>query len=310
MTVASTTLGIDVSQGRLDVYAHPQGRYRRFANDEEGIAEVVALALELGAFVVLEATAPMDRALLLALGKAGVIHHRANPRMSREFARSLGLLAKTDKVDARVLALYGASVPLRPTPPVSEQRLHLQDLVARRDQLVEMRKQEKTRLKSLPNPGLAKSLEAVIACLDKEILAIEAQIEAVVAADPELARQARLLRSAPGIGPATVGVLLANLPELGQVRRRAIAALVGLAPVACDSGKMRGRRRIWGGRKRVRDALYIAALSASRSDLYRPGYKAMRAAGKPAKLALIAVARKLLVALNASMRDDSTFQPA
>lgn len=308
MTIASTTLGIDVSQGRLDVHAHPQGRYRRLANNEAGIAELVALALELGAFVVLEATAPMDRALLLALGEAGVAHHRANPRMSREFARSLGLLAKTDKVDARVLALYGASVPLRPTPPVSEQRLHLQDLVARRDQLVEMRKQEKTRLKSLPNPRLAQSLEVVIDCLSAQVQAIQAEIDAVVAADAELDRQAKLLRSAPGVGPATVGVLLANLPELGQVRRRAIAALVGLAPIACDSGKMRGRRRIWGGRKRVRDALYMAALSASRSDLYSPVYKAMRAAGKPPKLALIAVARKLLVALNAAMREGSTFQ--
>lgn len=310
MTIASTTLGIDISQGALDVYVHPQGRYRRFANKEKGIAEIVELALELGSFVVLEATSPMDRALLKALGEAGVVHHRSNPRMAREFARSLGLLAKTDKVDARMLALYGASVELRPTLPVSEQRLYLQDLVARRDQLVEMRKQEKTRLKALPSPRLIQSLEAMIACLSAQIQAIEAEISAAVAQDRELARQAELLRSAPGIGAVTAGVLLANLPELGQVHRRAIASLVGLAPIACDSGKLRGRRRIWGGRKRVRDALYMAALTASRSALYRGGYQAMRAAGKPAKLALIAVARKLLVALNATMRDQVRFKSA
>jgi transposase len=310
MTISSTTLGIDVSQGTLDVYVHPQVRRRRVANNGSGIAEIVTLALELGGFVVLEATSPMDRSLLKALGEAGVVHHRANPRMAREFARSLGLLAKTDKVDARMLALYGASVELRPTAPVSEQRLYLQDLIARRDQLVEMRKQEKTRLKALPSPRLAHSLEAVISCLGVQIQAIEAEIATATTSDPELACQVELLRSAPGVGAVTAGVLLANLPELGQVHRRAIAALVGLAPIACDSGKLRGRRRIWGGRKRVRDALYMAALTASRSELYRPGYQAMRAAGKPAKLALIAVARKLLVALNAAMRDQVRFRSA
>jgi transposase len=307
MTIDRSVLGIDVSGKRLDAHAHPDGRVRGFANDAQGIARLLAWAVELGAFVVLEATAPWDQPLLRALEASGLGFHRANPGRARDFARSLGLLAKTDKVDARMLALYGSSVPLEPTAPVAPERLALQGLTARRDQLVEMRKAERTRAKAELDPFLAESLRAVIALLDEHIRQVERRIE-VLLEKPLLERDHAILRSAPGVGPVAASILLANLPELGQVDRRQIAALAGLAPIARDSGLFRGRRHVQGGRKRVRDALYMAALSAIRTAPWKAVFDAMTAAGKPAKLVIVAVARKLLVALNAAIRQQRPFQ--
>lgn len=303
MTIDRTTLGIDISGAHLDVFAHPSGQFRRLANTGEGVAALVAWGGELEAFVVLEATAPWDQALIRALEAAGVVFHRANPRRARDFARSMGLLAKTDAVDARMLALYGARLPLRPTPPVGAERLALQGLVARRDQLVEMRKTERVRLKTARDAVVIDSLQAVIALLDAQIRELERRIAVAAQAGPDLARDAAVLRAAPGIGPVAASVLLAALPELGKVDRRAIASLAGLAPVARDSGLMRGRRSVQGGRKRVRDALYMAALAAVRAGPWKTAFQTMKAAGKPPKLALIAIARRLLVALNAAVRD-------
>lgn len=303
MTIDRTTLGIDISGARLDVFAHPSGRFRRLANTGEGVADLVAWAIAQDAFVVLEATAPWDQALIRALETAGVAFHRANPRRARDFARSVGLLAKTDAVDARMLALYGARLPLRPTPRVAPERLALQGLVARRDQLVEMRKAERVRLKTACDAAVIDSLKTVIALLDAQIRQLERRIAATAQADPDLARDAAVLRAAPGVGPVAASVLLAALPELGKVDRRAVASLAGLAPVARDSGLMRGRRCVQGGRKRVRDALYMAALAAVRTEPWKATFLAMKAAGKPPKLALVAIARKLLVALNAAVRE-------
>jgi transposase len=192
---------------------------------------------------------------------------------------------------------------------LAPEREELQFLVARRDDLVEMRKAERTRLKAPLPVWLVASLTRLIDCLTAEIADIETRIEALVSSSPILQDDTRILASAPGIGPVTASVLLARLPELGTTDRRAICALAGLAPIACDSGAMRGKRRIWGGRKRVRDALYMAALAAARRGPLREAYQKLRQAGKPPKLALIAIARKLLVALNAAMRDRKPFQP-
>lgn len=206
-----------------------------------------------------------------------------------------------------MLALYGAGVALRPTLPVAPERLELQTLSARRDQLVEMRKGERIRLKGVTDPVVIDSIGAMLAVLDDQIRALERRIAACVARSADLTRDAVIVRSAPGVGPVCTGVLLAALPELGRVDRRAIAALAGLAPVARDSGLLRGQRRVQGGRKRVRDALYMAAVSAVRTAPFQADYARMRANGKPPKLALIAIARKLLVALNAAIRDQRTF---
>jgi transposase len=304
MSLHPITLGIDVSGAHLDVYAHPEGRARRLANTPQGIAALTAWAAELGAFVVLEATAPFDQPLIRALEAAGLIFHRANPRRARDFARSAGLLAKTDAVDARMLALYGAGLPLRPTASLSPRRLALQGLVARRDQLVEMRKAERVRLKTASDPVVGESLKTVLTLLDEQIGRLERHIDETIAADAALDRDRAVLRVAPGIGPVAASVLLAILPELGQLDRRAIAALAGLAPIARDSGLMRGRRCVQGGRKRVRDALYMAALAAVRTGRWKTLFQTMKTAGKPPKLALIAIARKLLVTLNAALRQQ------
>jgi transposase len=304
VTLAQPTLGIDISGKRLDAHAHPDGTARSFANDAEGIKALVAWARALGAFVVLEATAPWDQPLIRALEASHLRFHRANPGRARDFARSAGLLAKTDAVDARMLALYGASLPLAPTAPVEPARLRLQHLTARRDQLVDLRKIERTRLKAGLDPLLADSVKAVTAVLDAQIRKLDQLIVQTVQADADLRRRQIRLRSVPGIGPLAASILMANLPELGQANRRQIAALAGLAPIARDSGLMRGKRHVQGGRKRVRDALYMAALSAIRAPVWKDAFQAMVTRGKPPKLALVAIARKLLVALNAMIRDQ------
>jgi len=309
MTIAKTVLGIDVSKANLDVAARPSGRAGRYANTADGIARVVALAREQGAFVVLEATAAWDRALMLALETAEVPYHRANPGRARAFARATGLLAKTDQVDAGMLAKYGSALDLPPAPPADPNRMRLQALSVRRDQLVEMRKAERIRLKALPDPEAAESLRAMLAFLGGQIADFDARIRKLTAHAQDLARDGAILRSAPGVGPVCASVLLACMPQLGRVDRRAIASLAGLAPVARDSGLLRGARHVQGGRKRVRDALYMAALAAIRSEAFRPRYERMRQAGKPAKLALVAIARQLLVALNAAIRDQKPFSP-
>jgi len=300
-------MGIDVSKTRLDVFCGPS-LAKALANDGGGVEKAVALAASLGAFVVLEATGGYEEALCLGLEAAGIGYHRANPRKAREFARSAGFLAKTDRIDARMLAAYGTALDLEPSQPRSAACRALKALVGRRDQLVELRKIERTRLAEPTQAWLAESLRAVIDLLSEQIGAVEARIRACIQADEDLRQAALIVRSAPGIGPVAAGVLLADMPELGRKDRRAVAALAGLAPLACDSGAFRGRRRIWGGRKRVRDALYMAALAASRSPAFKAGYQKLIAAGKPPKLALIAVARKLLVALNAAMRTKTPFR--
>lgn len=305
MTMPQTTLGIDVSGARLDAHLHPAGRTRSFANSPTGVAALIAWASELDAFVVLEATAPWDQPLIRALEQADRPFHRANPKRARDFARSLGALAKTDAVDARMLALYGARLPLARTASVAPERLALQGLNSRRDQLVEMRKAERIRLKGVFDPVLIDSLKAVIAVLDVQIQALERRIAETVERSADLAREAAVLRSAAGVGPVCAAVLLAALPELGQVDRRAVASLAGLAPVARDSGLFKGKRHVQGGRKRVRDALYMAALAAIRIGRWKQAYDRLRTLGKAPKAAIVAVARKLLVALNAAVRDQT-----
>ncbi len=304
MMMPHTTLGIDISGSFLDAHTHPTGQARRFANAEAGIAALIAWADELKAFVVLEATAPWDQPLIRALEAAEMTFHRANPRRTRDFARAMGLLAKTDAVDARMLALYGAHVPLSATAPVAPERLELQSLNSRRDQLVEMRKAERIRLKGVSDPVVTDSLNAVITLLDGQIRQLERRIAEAVKASDTLAAQATVLRSAAGVGPVCASVLMATLPELGRVDRRAIAALAGLAPVARESGLLKGKRHVQGGRKRVRDALYMAALAAIRTGRWKQAYDHLRTLGKAPKAAIVAVARKLLVALNAAIRDN------
>ena len=301
MSLHRNVLGVDVAGGWIDVFDASNKRSIRIMN--EGIGAFAA-SLPADAFVVFEATGGHERLLMEALGNAGIRHVRMNPRHVREFARATGRLAKTDKVDAHVLAEMGCVLDLRPTERVDDGRLRLAELVGRRDNIVAAITAETQRLAMARDPFVRRD----IGVLRGRRAAIEKEIAGHISSQQALAEEAARLRTAPGIGPAIAAVLLARLPELGRLDRRAIASLAGLAPHACDSGQRRGRRHVWGGRADVRRALYLAAFVASR---YNPALKAVRermqAAGKPAKVAILAVARKLLTILNAMVRDQRNF---
>lgn len=307
MTLPRVVLGVDVAKDWIDVFALPTGRRQRVATTKTALANFAKTAA--GAFVVFEASGGYERALAAALGQAGVPFARVNPRQARDFARATGRLAKTDRVDAEILARMGQALDLAPTPPEEPDRARLADLIARRDDLGGMIRAEKNRAATARHPWIARHIARIIRVLERHLAAIEAEIAALLAACERLNAEARRLRSAPGVGPLVSATLVARLPELGRLDHRRIAALAGLAPHACDSGLSRGKRHIWGGRAAVRRALYIAAFVASCRD---PRFKAFRqrlqAAGKPMKVALTACARKLLTILNAMVRSGHDYR--
>ncbi|WP_413206511.1 IS110 family transposase [Rhodospirillum sp. A1_3_36] len=275
-------------------------------NSSDSIAPLVEAWRGRNLLVVFEATGVYDQTLARALHDAGIRYTRVNPQRARDFARACGRIAKTDALDARMLATYGRALELEETVPPSASRQRLRDVATRRDQLVAIRAQEKTRA-SESDGWTAEHIGHHIDFLSDEIVALDKEIQRTVKADDALRKAAPLLRSAPGIGPVAACFLLATLPELGRLSPKALGALAGLAPMNVDSGQFRGKRMIKGGRKRVRDALYMAALGAIRckkDSLFKTLYERLRSKGKPAKLALIAVARKLLTTLNAMVRDE------
>lgn len=310
MTIAPVVIGIDVSKHHLDLFDFARARAEQCPNSCEAVAALAARFAAVDAFVVFEATGCYDRQLRLALAAVGVRFARVNPRRARDFARAAGFLAKTDRLDARMLAAMGQALGHQmlgaSQAPADRERLAL--LHKRRDQLVAIRQQERTRLSECCNAEIAADIEQHVAWLDTRVRAIEARIRDCIAASRELARAEALLRSVPGIGPVAAASLLACAPELGQRSAKSMAALAGLAPLNADSGLRHGRRRIRAGRKRIRDALYMAALAAVRcSPRFGDFHRHLSAAGKPPKLALIAVARKLLVTANAVLRDQVAF---
>lgn len=309
MTLPQNFIGVDVAKDWIDVFCFSTRKRERIVTTKPALARFARAAR--GCLVVLEASGGYERPLTEALARAGTDYARVNPRQAREYARASGRLAKTDRVDAEVLAGMGRALELKPTSPVSADRSRLADLVARRDDLVTTIRREKNRAGQTRDRWIAREIARLLKVLQDHLAAVEAQIETLVATCEGLAEQSRRLRSVPGIGPAVSAALLARLPELGQLDRRQIASLAGLAPHACDSGTHRGKRRIWGGRADLRRALYIAAFIASRYD---PTLKAFRKrlqdAGKPFKLAITACARKLLTILNAMFRDQSDYRAA
>jgi transposase len=306
--VALRCVGIDVCKHHLDIFDEAMGVPERIANATQAITQLVA-RWRCDALVVFEATGVYDLALREALRQAGIRFARINPARARDFARASGQIAKTDPIDARMLAAFA-----RAMNPVTEQvsspaRNALAKLAKRRDQLVQMRAQEKNRRSEAEDSAMAERIGRLIEVLDHEIEDIEADINALIKAEPKLADDAQLMRSLPGVGPVACMQLITQMPELGHLGPKQVAALAGLAPFNVDSGAYRGKRKIGGGRKRVRDALYMAALNAvRRADRFKIFYNRLRQAGKPAKLALIAVARKLLTILNAMMRDRKPYE--
>jgi transposase len=299
-------VGIDVAVDRLDVHLRPGGLAWAAANDPAGQAAVAARLAALGvALVVVEASGGYERPLVAELAAAAVPVAVVNPRQARDFARAVGQLAKTDALDAALLARYGEAVRPAPRPLPDAEARQLADLVARRRDLVGMQAAEKQRLGRASGPIRA-DIEAHLAWLRGRLAELERRIAALVAANAAWAATAALLASAPGVGPVVAATLLAGLPELGKLTRQEVAALVGVAPLNRDSGRMRGTRGCRGGRAEVRRVLYLAAGTAVQ---HNPTLRAFRErllkAGKPPKVALVACLRKLLTILNAMVRDGA-----
>jgi len=303
MTTTGVFVGIDVSKARLDVAVGPAGELLGVDNDARGIAELAGRLQRLGPeLIVLEASGGLETVLVGELAAAGLPVAVINPRQVREFARASGRLAKTDALDARALALFAERIK----PPVRElpdaQTRQLRALVTRRRELVEMLTAERNRLGSVP-AVLHREIRAHIRWLEARLKERNRDLDQLLRGSPLWREQEDLLSSVPGVGPVLCATLLAGLPELGRLNRHEIAALAGVAPLNRDSGTMRGRRTVWGGRAQVRATLYMATLSGVRfNPALRSLYCRLRAAGKPAKVALVAAMRKLITILNAMLK--------
>jgi transposase len=303
-------VGLDVSKAWIDAHSLPDAQIRRFENNDSGLEQCLAwVRTQPDCLCVAEATGGFETAVAGLLASAAIPIAVVNAKHVRDFAKAFGILAKTDRVDARVLALFAQKrrPPLRPLPDEAQRQFI--NLVDRRRQLVAMRAQEQTRL------GLAKglsreSLKAHIEWLSSAIADLDRELTVTVRSSELWLVKSKLLASVPGVGKVTLCTLLARLPELGQLDRAAIAALAGVAPFNCDSGQHRGRRRIWGGRADVRCALYMAVITAIRCNpVIKAFYQRLLNAGKPKKLAITACMRKLLTILNCMLRTNTTWNP-
>ncbi len=282
------------------------------ARDGEGLECLIErLAALAPALVVLEATGGYETVVASALAGAGLPLAVVNPRQIRDFARAFGRLAKTDALDAEVIALFAERVRPAPRAVATAEAQALAELVQRRRQIVEMMTAERNRRQRLANPRMRKSVDRLLAALQKELSALEADLDDAIRGTPAWREAEDLLTSVPGVGDKLARTLIADLPELGWLDRKQIAALVGVAPLNRDSGQMRGKRTTWGGRAKVRAVLYMAALVAAHHNPILAGfYQRLLTAGKAKKLALAAVMRKLLTILNAILRDKTPWQPA
>lgn len=307
-------VGIDVAQEQLDVCILPLDQTLRVANTAAGRRQLVDKLRSLAAnpadlLVVLESTGGLELPTAVALSEATIAAAIIKPERARYFAKASGQLAKTDAIDARLLAQFAQAVPITVQPLPSEETRLFRDLLDRRQQLVAMRTMEKNRCGSTTDPRARKSLTRHLAWIDKEIAALEAELDRRVAENSSWKEIDQILQSIPGIGAQTARTLIGQLPELGTVDRKVIGQLVGLAPIANDSGKTEGQRHIVGGRRQVRNALYMAALSAVRYNAVGKAlYTRLMAKGKSAKAALIAVAHKLLTIANAMVRNRTTWR--
>lgn len=311
MSTQEVYVGIDVSKRRLDVHLCPMGEAWSVEYDEAALKGLVVRLQALPvARVVLEATGKVQAVAVATLAAAGLPVSVVNPRQVRDFARATGRLAKTDRLDAEVIAHFAEAVkpPVGQVPDAESERLS--ELLARRRQLVEMLTAEKNRLGSTRDAALRKGVRSHIQWLEKALSKLDEELSGMIRQSPPWQEKDELLRSVPGIGPVASCTLIAELPELGRLTRREIALLVGVAPINRDSALRRGQRTIWGGRAPVRCALYMAALVGTQRNLVlRAHYHRLRAAGKPPKVALVACMRKLLMILNAMVRTGQTWQP-
>jgi len=302
-------VGIDVAKDWLDVAVLGEKRTRKFASTKKGIRDLVRW---MGQFqptlIVVEASGGYEEALVLALFEAGLPVALVSPQRVRQYARAKGQLAKTDPLDARLLAEYGKAIQPRLFVGKSEERKQLSALVGRRNQLNAMLQAEKNRLR-MHSGAIRSSLEKVITCLTAQLKQMDQEIRTLLQQNTDLQTQEKLLRTAKSIGAVTAATLLADLPELGQLDRQEVAALVGVAPMNSDTGKKRGYRKTKGGRPDVRRTLYMATLTGIRyNPVLKPHYEQLRKRGKEKKVAITACMRKMLTILNAMLRDQQPFR--
>jgi transposase len=302
-------VGIDVSKRHLDVCLLPEGESFVVSNDQKGIDELLArfegVRPEL---VVLEATGRYERLAATSIAAAGIAVAVVNPRQARDFAKAIGRLAKTDKIDAYVLARFATAVGPSPSIIPDEEAQALQHILARRRQLLSMLTAENNRLQMAPE-ALKGRIQAHMKWLEKEIKRTDGDLDEAIEKSATFKENEALLRSVPGVGPVLARTLLAELPELGTITHKRLCALVGVAPFNRDSGQGRGKREVWGGRAPVRAVLYMGTLVATRHNpTLKEFYERLLAAGKPKKVALVACMRKLLSILNALMRDHAVWR--
>ncbi len=305
-------VGIDVSKDRLDVHLRPSGEVFAVARDSEGVEtlseQLLALQPEL---IVIEATGGFETVVAAGLAAVKLPLAVVNPRQIRDFARAVGQLAKTDPLDAAVIAHFAEAVRPQPRPVPDEAARALGELVARRRQIIEMMVAERNRRRQMVQRKAIRTVDRVLATLQAQLSEIERDIDDAIRGTPAWRAKEDLLTSVPGIGKTIARTLIAELPELGQLDRRRLAALAGLAPFNRDSGKLRGRRAIAGGRRPVRSALFMAVLVSIRRDYQlAQTYHRLVEAGKPPKVAIVACMRKLLAILNAILRDQKPWQNA
>lgn len=304
-------VGVDVSKDFLDVALWPSGEEMRVCNEDEQVGGLVADLAKRGvAGVVVEASGGYERRVMEAGLDAGLRVARVPAERPRAFARAQGLRAKTDRIDARLLAEFGAKMDLRTATSRSPVQREIAALVDRRGQLVKQRVRESNRHKQCSNDWVREDIEESLASLDARIRRIERRLDELAAANEELSDRMAILRSCPGVGPAVARTLISELPELGTVTGKQIASLVGVAPFNAESGKRVGKRSIAGGRAKVRAALYMSSLVAAHHDEEISSiYERLLSAGKEKKVALVAIMRKLLVRLNAMVRDAAVWAP-
>lgn len=312
MTIAHAIAGIDVAKDTVDVgILMPDGKYVAFAcgTDRASLKKLAAKLVKRGVErVVLEATGGLELRVMAALDAAGLVFSRVNPRAVRDFAKAMGILAKTDRIDTRVLALFGERIRPLPTPMPSQTELDLAGLALRRRQLVEDRQREKNRLSRVREPVAQASIGRMIDCLNDEIAVVEAELQALVEANEDLANRRDLADSVPGIATTIATTLVINLPELGRLSTKALKKLVGVAPLNDDSATRHGARHIQGGRAVVRQALYMAAQTGYRHNpALKSLYERLRAKGLCHKAAIIACVGKLISILNAILKTGKPY---
>jgi transposase len=301
--------GIDVSKSKADICILPDGVAGTFTLDEEGIGQLLdALIASKVNLTVMEATGGYEAKLAAAIFRAEIPVAVVNPRQVRNYARAIGRAAKTDAIDAEVIAMFATAVKPQPRALPDAQASQIRELVDRRRQLMKTRTAEENRLQQASNAKVIRSIKRTITHLEKELAAIESDIDKHIKDSPIWLEKKQLLQSVKGIGDATTRILIADLPELGHLTRYQIAALVGVAPMNRDSGKYKGYRKIVGGRSHVRHALYMATLSAIRNNpKIRPFFLRLKSNGKKGKVAMVACMRKLLVTINAMVRDNQNW---